>query len=103
MIVIVSDEKSSTCDPALKAALSRVLVLSDPSLSENIDDDDILLVTTDHVFLSRGQVINVLQSDHKVWMFLSEGVFLSGDRWTLPMAATVTTWRQEDFYLMFSI
>ena len=94
MEVIISDEKDSICDPALNAALSRVLVLTDQGLADKIDGDDILLVSPDDFFLSRGQAINVLQSDHKIWMFLSEGLFNSGDRWSLPMAATVDTWRQ---------
>ena len=94
MEVIISDKQDTTCDPALNAALSRILVLTDPSLANKIDGDDILLVSPDDFFLSRGQVINVLQSDHKIWMFLSEGLFNSGDRWSLPMAATVDTWRQ---------
>ena len=94
MEVIISDKQDSTCDPALNAALSRILVFTDPSLADKINGDDILLVSPDDFFLSRGQVINVLQSDHKIWMFLSEGLFNSGDRWSLPMAATVDTWRQ---------
>ena len=94
MEVIISDKQDSTCDPALNVVLSRILVFTDPSLADKINGDDILLVSPDDFFLSRGQVINVLQSDHKIWMFLSEGLFNSGDRWSLPMAATVNTWRQ---------
>ena len=105
MEVIFSDKHDTTCDPALNAALSRILVFTDPSLANKINDDDILLVSPDDFFLSRGQVINVLQSDHKIWMFLSEGLFNSGDRWSLPMAATVDTWRQvkNSKHFMFSV
>ena len=105
MEVIISDGKDSTCDPALNAALSRVLVLTDPGLADKIDGDDILLVSPNDFFLSREQAINVLQSDHKIWMFLSEGLFNSGDRWSLPMAATVDTWRQvkNNKYFMYTV
>lgn len=44
MEVIISDGKDSICDPALKAAMSRVLVFTDPILADKIDNDDILLV-----------------------------------------------------------
>ena len=105
MEVIISDKQDTTCDPALNAALSRILVFTDTSLANKINGDDILLVSPDDFFLSREQAINVLQSDHKIWMFLSEGLFNSGDRWSLPMAATVDTWRQvkNSKHILYSV
>ena len=44
MEVIISDGKDSICDPALNAAISRVLVINNPILADKIDNDDILLV-----------------------------------------------------------
>ena len=47
MEVIISNGKDSICDPALNAALSRVLVITNPILADKIDNDDILLVGQD--------------------------------------------------------
>ena len=71
MEVIISDGKDSICDPALKAAMSRVLVFTDPILADKIDNDDILLVwlaQPDHVTLEKAsdwsrQIMCILNPD----------------------------------------
>lgn len=95
VVVIFSsqdDERNSVCDEALEVRLSRLFLAS--KLSRNhLADDDIVLVADSNIFLSRNTLINVLQSDHKVWMFLSEMIFYSQLPWSQVMAMRVGQWR----------
>ena len=60
-----------------------------------MDDEDIILVSDSNVFLSQPQYINVLQSGHQAWMFLSEMIFYNNQPWNQLMALTVKTWRSS--------
>ena len=95
VVVIFSsqdDERNSVCDEALEVRLSRLFLPS--KLSRNqLADDDIVLVADSNIFLSRNTLINVLQSGHKVWMFLSEMIFYSQLPWSQVMAMRVRQWR----------
>ena len=73
---MVTRVRDPVCDPALEAALAPVLVLSHPDIRDKPGEADILLVAPSDLFLSRAEAINVLQSGHSVWMFLSEGLFI---------------------------
>ena len=66
-----------------------------------MEDDDIIVVSDSNVFLSRPRYINVLQSGHQAWMFLSEVIFYLNQPWNQVMALTINNWRQEIFLLFF--
>ena len=69
--------------------LSPVTVFS----RDQLGDDDIVMISDSNIFLSRNKFINVLQSGHKVWMFLSEMIFYSQLPWSQVVAMTVRQWR----------
>ena len=56
-------------------------------------DDAIIVVADANVFLSQPRYINVLQSGHQAWMFLSELIFYLQQPWNQVMALTLKTWR----------
>ena len=85
-------ERNSLCDQPLRERLSRFLVYSQVQLEE----DDIILVADSNVFLSRPHYINVLQSGHQAWMFLSELIFYLNQPWNQIMALRVNTWRSSN-------
>ena len=67
-----------------------------------MEDDDIILVSDSNVFLSLPRYINVLQSGHQAWMFLSELIFYMNRPWNQVMALTLKSWRQENIFFYFS-
>ena len=68
---------------------------------DGMDDDDIIVVADSNVFLSLPRYINVLQSGHQAWMFLSEVIFYLNQPWNQVMALTLNNWRQENVFLIF--
>ena len=56
-------------------------------------EDDIIITADSNVFLSQPHYINVVQSGHQAWMFLSEVIFYISQPWNQLMALTVKTWR----------
>ena len=58
-------------------------------------DDAIIVVADANVFLSQPRYINVLQSGHQAWMFLSELIFYLQQPWNQVMALTLNTWRSS--------
>ena len=96
MNVIYSDHikfSDNVCDIALNKALGRILFYNHDKFKDKIKEDDIIVITDNDLFISKGNYANVLQSDHKAWMFLSESIFYGHDPWIHPMAMTVATWR----------
>ena len=94
--VLYSDNVKSSdnvCDIALNKALGRILFYNHDNFKDKIKEDDIIVITDNDLFISKGHSANVLQSDHKAWMFLSESIFYGHEPWTHPMAMTVATWR----------
>ena len=86
-------EGNSLCDQQLRERLSRFLLYS----QYQVEEDDIILVSDSNVFLSRPHYINVLQSGHQAWMFLSELIFYLNRPWNQIMALTVNTWRSSNY------
>ena len=94
--VVYSDDTKShdnVCDIAVNKALGRILFYNEDKFKDKIREDDIIVITDNDLFLSKSYYANVLQSEHKAWMFLSETMFYGHEAWSNPIAMTVATWR----------
>ena len=66
-------------------------------LFDRLDDNDIIMISDIDIFLSLPSYLNVLQSPHKAWLFLTEIMLYGYLPWESLAAATVSNWR---FYVI---
>lgn len=83
-------------------SLTLILFTDLLTARDGMEDDDIILVSDSNVFLSLPRYINVLQSGHQAWMFLSELIFYMNRPWNQVMALTLKSWRQENIFFFIS-
>ena len=83
------------CDCALQAALGKTILHHQPSLASYLQDTDIIITADINAFLSKPHIVNVLQSRHSAWMFITEAVFYGAQPWpTSFVALTVQNWKK---------
>jgi len=82
------------CDCGLGHSVARVLLHTVPGIKEQMHDKTIVVISNVGAFLSKGEIMNVLQSGHKTWMFNAEAVFYGHQPFpTNFIAMTVDKWK----------
>ena len=67
--------EAELCDCALSHSLGRALVHALPQLGDKITEDSIVILSHVGVFLTKAEILNVVQSRHQTWLYGSEPVF----------------------------
>ena len=83
------------CDCALAHSVGRTLLHTLPQLAGKINNDSVVVIANVGVFVTKGNMFNVIKSGHGSWMFGSEAVNYMQSPWpTVFTAMTVQRWRQ---------
>ena len=83
------------CDCALAHSVGRTLLHTLPQLVGKINNDSVVVIANVGVFVTKGNMFNVIKSGHGSWMFASEAVNYMQSAWpTVFTAMTVQRWRQ---------
>ena len=82
------------CDCALGHSVGRLLLHTVPEIKDRLRNDSIVMLTNVAAFLSKGELLNVLQSGHQTWMFNAEAVMYGHQPFpTTFIAMTVQKWK----------
>lgn len=86
------------CDCALGHSIGRVLLHTLPEFKNKLKNDSIVMLTNVGAYLSKGEILNVLQSGHDTWMFNAEAVLYGHQPFpTNFIAMTVEKWKTITF------
>ena len=86
--------QSEDCDCALGHSVGRLLLHTVPGIKDKLQDNSVVVLSNVGAFLSKGEIMNVLQSGHQTWMFNAEAVFYGHQPFpTNFIAMTVEKWR----------
>jgi len=89
---------AALCDCSLDSSVGRLLLHTIPEINEYLQQDSIVVLTNIGSFLSKGEILNVLQSGHKTWMYNAEAVFYGGQPFpTSFIAMTVENWKTTTY------
>ena len=82
------------CDCALAHSVGRTLLHTLPQLAGKINNDSVVVIANVGVFVTKGNMFNVIKSGHGSWMFGTEAVYYMQRPWpTVFTAMTVERWR----------
>ena len=82
------------CDCALAHSVGRTLLHTLPQLAGKINNDSVVVIANVGVFVTKGNMFNVIKSGLGSWMFGTEAVSYIHRPWpTVFTAMTVERWR----------